>query len=214
MAEGSSSRLHLDKVLQILEQMKISSARVLDYGAGNGTLLSALSTKGFRGYGLDALSKPVSLSLKIDWKVANLNDQLPTDLVSAFDCVTAIETIEHLENPRHCLRSLFSALKPGGTMIVSSPNVLSLRSLISLFFRGHFVDFLDSSYPAHITPVLPIDALRMAKELGAEEISLSFSNRGVLPVLTSLTWQSLSWNFLKGPRFSDHWFLVARKPSR
>jgi 2-polyprenyl-3-methyl-5-hydroxy-6-metoxy-1,4-benzoquinol methylase len=211
MAQGSSSAFHLEHTLSMIEEYHVQPGRLLDFGAGNGALLQALQAKGFVGCGLDALQRPPHLHAAISWTVGNLNDDLPMNLVTGFDCVTAIEVIEHLENPRHCLRSLLSALRPGGTLILSSPNVLSLRSILSLLCRGHFVDFLDSSYPAHITPVLPMDAQRILREFGQMDFRFSFSNRGVLPSCTSLSWQSLSFGLLNGVRFSDHWFMVARK---
>src|SRR5262249_16343734 len=44
------------------------------------------------------------------------------------DVVAAVETIEHLENPRSFLRELNRLLKPGGWAAVSTPNQLSLLS--------------------------------------------------------------------------------------
>lgn len=214
MAKGSSSALHLMKTLDLVSRFDLTGKSVLDFGAGSGTLLSAFAAQGFSGVGIDALSRPPHLSSSIDWKVGDLNSSLPSDLQGKYDLACAIEVVEHLENPRQAVRSLYSSLKPGGLAILSSPNVLSLRSLISLFVRGHFVDFLNSSYPAHITPVLPMDMERMLKEAGFDDVQIHFSNRGSLPALTSLTWQTLSLGLLKGLRFSDHWFVTAQKPNR
>jgi 2-polyprenyl-3-methyl-5-hydroxy-6-metoxy-1,4-benzoquinol methylase len=42
------------------------------------------------------------------------------------DVVASVETIEHLENPRAFMRQLARVVKPGGVVIVSTPNQLSL----------------------------------------------------------------------------------------
>ncbi len=214
MAQGASSPFHHQHVISLLENAQISGRNVLDFGAGSGALLESFQKRGFSGVGVDALPRPKDLNSKLNWLVADLNDELPSEMDATFDCITAIEVIEHLENPRHCLRTLFKKLRPGGILILSSPNPVSYRSLLSLIFRDNFVDFLDSSYPAHITPVLPMDITRMLSEISASEIDVSFSDRGNVPALTFTTWQKLSFGLLKGKRFSDHWFAVARKPLR
>ncbi len=50
---------------------------------------------------------------------------------SYFDVVVAAEVIEHLENPRCMVRDLFRLCRPGGSVIVTTPNNESLRAVIS-----------------------------------------------------------------------------------
>ena len=51
------------------------------------------------------------------------------------DVVTALEVIEHLENPRAFCRELARVAKPGGWVVVTTPNQLSLLSLLSLVVK-------------------------------------------------------------------------------
>lgn len=54
-----------------------------------------------------------------------------------FDCVVSVEAIEHLENPWHLLREASRVLKPGGILILTTPNILSIRSRLSYLLYGY-----------------------------------------------------------------------------
>ena len=70
---------------------------------------------------------------------------------AAGDVVVAVETIEHLENPRAFVRELTRLAKPGGWLIVTTPNQLSLLSKMTLILKNQFNAFQAGSYPAHLT---------------------------------------------------------------
>jgi SAM-dependent methyltransferase len=53
-----------------------------------------------------------------------------------FTLVTCAETIEHLEHYRETIREIHRVLKPGGLVIVSTPNVLNLRSRLHYLTCG------------------------------------------------------------------------------
>ncbi len=124
------------------------------------------------------------------------------------DAVASLETIEHLENPRGFLRELARLAKPGGLVLVSTPHQLSWLSLATLLRRGEYNDFQarPGLYPAHITALLPVDLLRMAAECGLQEARIAYSHSGRMPG------GARHWPWpLRGPRFSDQVFLLARK---
>jgi ubiquinone/menaquinone biosynthesis C-methylase UbiE len=56
----------------------------------------------------------------------------------SFDAVLSTEGIEHLENRHAYLRELFRVLKSGGTLLVTTPNTVSLRSRVRFFGSGFF----------------------------------------------------------------------------
>jgi 2-polyprenyl-3-methyl-5-hydroxy-6-metoxy-1,4-benzoquinol methylase len=125
------------------------------------------------------------------------------------DVVAAVETIEHLENPRAFMRELMRLLKPGGLLIVTTPNQLSLLSLLTLVVKHRFSAFQEAHYPAHLTALLEIDLKRIAAECGLSDARIEYSLQGRL-VLTP-------WHY---PRFlarlfpralSDNLLLVGRK---
>jgi SAM-dependent methyltransferase len=54
-----------------------------------------------------------------------------------FDVVACIEAIEHLENPWLLVREAKRVLKRGGVLLVTTPNVLSIKSRVSYLFNGY-----------------------------------------------------------------------------
>ena len=62
-----------------------------------------------------------------------------------------METIEHLENPRAFVRKLVRLAKPGGWVVVTTPNQRSLLSLLTLMTKGKFSHFQDGTI-RHTSP--------------------------------------------------------------
>ncbi len=67
-----------------------------------------------------------------------------------------MEVIEHLENPSKLLRDCRKLLKPGGKILVSTPNVLDSDSRFNYLRKGKLYHFSEESYFAtgHMT-ILP-----------------------------------------------------------
>jgi hypothetical protein len=91
------------------------------------------------------------------------------------------------------------------------PNQESIRAYAGLLFGGHFAHFRGDFYPAHITPLLRLDLVRMCAEVGFRDPIFRFSDCGCLPRLVRVNWQRSSLGLLKGRLFSDNLALVARK---
>jgi 2-polyprenyl-3-methyl-5-hydroxy-6-metoxy-1,4-benzoquinol methylase len=162
--------------------------------------------------GIDLLPRTEDLPVEIHWIEGDLNDRLPIPSDS-FDVVVAAEVIEHLENPRAVCRELFRLLRPGGHLLLSTPNNESWRSMVALLFRGHFVAFGESSYPAHITALVRQDLDRALCEAGFSAVSFGFTDVGGIPGFPAKTWQSLLGHWMHGLRFSDNLVVTARKGS-
>lgn len=210
---GISSEVIYERVLSVLKEYDLRG-RALDYGAGIGNFTRKLSESGRFAQidGADILPRPENLPSAIAWRRLDLND---ADAIPAasFDVVIAAEVIEHLENPRQVAREWFRILKPGGVLVLSTPNNESIRSLLALLVRGHYVAFLDSCYPAHITALLRQDLMRILTEAGFADVRFHFSNHGGLPKMPRVSWQQVSLGLLKGCRFSDN-IIATAKASR
>jgi SAM-dependent methyltransferase len=80
----------------------------------------------------------------------DLNTRWPYD-DHRFDYVVAIEAIEHLENPWHIAREANRVLKPGGKLIMTTPNILTIKSRLSYLLYGYpnYFHYMVERHPDH-----------------------------------------------------------------
>ncbi len=207
-SEGTSdARLHR-LVAEVIRGAGVTPRTIVDVGCGTGSLARVLEGAFQRYVGCDLVrydgfpSEPWASFLEV-----NLDETpYPLDNASA-DVVVAIETIEHLENPRRFVRELARIATHHGLVIVTTPNQLSLISKLTLLFKNHFNAFQDAGYPAHITALLESDLLRIARESGLTDSRIRYSNSGRMP-FTARHWPGRPG----GRGFSDNVVLEARRP--
>jgi 2-polyprenyl-3-methyl-5-hydroxy-6-metoxy-1,4-benzoquinol methylase len=210
-SKGISGNHISKRIFEILDDLNHKGS-VLDFGAGIGNIsLELIKLKSFKKvYSIDILPKPDYIPDNIHWYEQDLNEKtsFPDKM---FDLIISPEVIEHLENPRAVAREWFRLISDSGTLIFSTPNNHSWRSIFHFLVKDHFVGFADSCYPAHITALTKIDISRILLESGFKEINFYYTNYGGLPKFPKLTWQKISFGILKGKRFSDNIICVARK---
>jgi 2-polyprenyl-3-methyl-5-hydroxy-6-metoxy-1,4-benzoquinol methylase len=69
--------------------------------------------------------------------VGNVFDLNSLDDGRSYDCIIAGEFIEHVERPYDLLRVLRSRLKPGGSLVLSTPNLVSPPVVLFEWLRSH-----------------------------------------------------------------------------
>jgi SAM-dependent methyltransferase len=134
----------------------------LDIGAGEGELIATLKAR-FPNAKIQACDYHIERFPYQDVPIRRVDlncDALPFDEAS-FDLVTCSEVVEHLENYHQLLRAAGRVLKPGGLLILTTPNVLNMQSRLRYLISGFPVLFRPIplvseevySGDSHITPI-------------------------------------------------------------
>jgi SAM-dependent methyltransferase len=176
--------------------------RWLDIGCGRGDLLRVVRDR-FSPAALTGIDA-------IDWLDEDLRADvsfraIPAEEASRLavaDRVLMVEVIEHLEAPWSVLREAARLVAPGGRLVLTTPNLATLRNRLELAVRGELTSFRPG-YDPHISPALPHVIARVLGEegltpepprfAGADVISLSKGRlwpqpvRRRLPALTSVS---------------------------
>lgn len=143
-----TSLLHREeKVIEILNRGFPKKAKFLDVGSGAGVLLKYIKDnfKSIDVEGLDSSPDQISRCQKqgIKVKLTNLSEGIPHE-DNSFDIVHCGEVIEHLYNPDFLSDEIYRVLKPGGTAIISTPNLSVWYNRI-FFILGGMPVFMEAS---------------------------------------------------------------------
>jgi 2-polyprenyl-3-methyl-5-hydroxy-6-metoxy-1,4-benzoquinol methylase len=145
-----------DTVVGILEQEQ--RGPLLDVPAGEGALAARLLKAGFEVNCCDLYPEIFRLD-DVSICQGDLNGELPFDNQS-FDYVTCLEGLEHIENPQQAIREFARVLRPGGTVIVSVPNILNIEERLKWLLYG---------YTSHFKPMTRAHVERLRAEYNNRE---------------------------------------------
>jgi 2-polyprenyl-6-hydroxyphenyl methylase/3-demethylubiquinone-9 3-methyltransferase len=160
--------------------------RVLDVGCGNGFTCGEFLKRGCRVVGLDLSEQGISVARQTypegRFEILAADDRVLDRLgETPFDLVISTEVVEHLYDPRGYARGCFSALKPGGRFICSTPYHGYLKNL-ALSFAGKWDDHANPLWDGgHIKLWSRRTLSRLLNETGFR--NLRFRGAGRLPFL-------------------------------
>jgi 2-polyprenyl-3-methyl-5-hydroxy-6-metoxy-1,4-benzoquinol methylase len=129
--KGMSSRYWT--VLQELTPYATRHQFLLDIGCNDGVYTIPFCQSGGRAVGLDispslvekAATRASSLPIQCSFISANIeSEETIRALGRTFDCVLMSEVLEHLRDPESALRNVRRALKPGGSLLLTTPTPL------------------------------------------------------------------------------------------
>jgi SAM-dependent methyltransferase len=201
--EGLGTRGILDAVIgKIRELAPEMRGDYLDVGSGNGELIDrVIHTFPVEPRACDYRGDLLAVEgVTVD--VANLNTEPLPYPDASFDLVTCTEVIEHLEHYRAALREMARVLRPGGVLIITTPNVLNLRSRLRyLLFGFHNMfgplrleDDRHHSTHGHINPVAYFYLAHALSGAGLTDISVSVDKRQRRSLVTlALLWLPIRW---------------------
>jgi SAM-dependent methyltransferase len=116
------------QVLRLLAENR--GGRLLDIPAGSGPVRAGAERLGYDAVALDLFPAPGFRGVRADACA-------PLPFRSgAFDVVLSMEGIEHFEDQAGFLRECARVLRPGGRLILTTPNVLHLNARLAAFLTG------------------------------------------------------------------------------
>jgi SAM-dependent methyltransferase len=147
----------------------IKPGRILDFGCAAGFFLDIARSQGWQICGVELSSSMAHMaSQRLGITVATALDQLPDTNI---DALTLWEVIEHLPRPLETLAALRARLRPGGLLMLSTPNTGHWQAQ-----REH-TNWISYRPPAHLL-YLTRDTLRdVLQRAGFERVQV----RGTQP---------------------------------
>ena len=165
-----------EKIFELVQDHRVLGD-VIDLGAGQGALTERFSDAVYRVTAVDINSA--------DFKSTNFFRRFTLDFnnkaevqafmqmhASHYDVVLGIEVIEHLEDPWSYVRQLTDLAKPGGLVVISTPNPSSWHSRLRFLFSGVYDEFSEISQEGHINPVTPWELAMIMKKSNLSSIKI------------------------------------------
>ena len=189
---------------------------VLELGCGGGGTLAWLKASGRARHttGMELCAAPAAIArTRVDQLIeGDLTPGLATLPAAGFDLVLCLDVLEHLIDPWQAVRQAAQALRPGGSLIMSLPNVRHHSVLWPLLKRGVW-QYQDAGIMdrTHLRFFTRAGAIELLQQAGLELRDVM--DVGLAPTRRREAWKHLL-PFLPGRDFAVFQFLMrATKPA-
>lgn len=118
--------LHQRHMIAYHEAANIIGGSVLEVGCGEGYGMELLAPKASKYLAIDKYNTPINPDLPDFRKITFRQMNVPPfeDIEeSSFDYIVSFQVIEHIEDDEFFARELYRVLKPGGKLILTTPNI-------------------------------------------------------------------------------------------
>lgn len=199
-----------DHIIKIIEASASGKdVKIIDLSSSDGAILKRLHHKGYRNLTATVFGEHNEWEYKpAEGEFSNFEVFQNVDLLKplpfgdgVFDFVVNSELLEHLENHRQVLSEIARIVKPGGLLVIETPNIMRLNSRLNFLFTGFHkprTDFPPYHKPVqdhvyyHVFPVyLPVVDYFLY-QYGMERVALRWNRWKWFPILLLL----IFWPFI------------------
>jgi SAM-dependent methyltransferase len=147
------ARVHGDRIafdVEIVERYSAKEDAIVEFGSLPLLLTASLKTLGYDVKGIDLdPSRFATAIAKLDLQVLRCDietERLPLE-TGSYDTAIFNELFEHLRiNPIFTMGEVHRVLKPNGLLLLSTPNLRSLKGLVNFLFKNKAYSCLGNVY--------------------------------------------------------------------
>lgn len=131
----------------------LPKGKILDLGCGDGDYAKRLKDLGFDVIAGDIDVERFRYKNEIEFKHCDITKEMPFP-ANYFGYVLLMEVVEHLRNPYVVMPEINRIIKNNGSLIMSTPNILNLKSRFRFLLEGAYEYFREP----------PLDQIKNPKE--------------------------------------------------
>lgn len=139
------------------ELADIKPGELMDVGCGAGVTLALARQLGWSAHGLEMDPAAVQVARDDGLDVQQGGFERLGEFNAAFDALVCSHVIEHVFDPVEMIRLMYAALRPGGILLLATPNAVSdVHQHFGRYWRGleaprHLVLFTETTLTALLT---------------------------------------------------------------
>lgn len=146
---------------------RVGQGRLLEVGCANGSFLRAARAASFQVQGVEPGDSAAQVARAAGLDVLTGTVEDPRVAEGAWDAVVLLQTVEHLPAPETALARLLVLLRPGGTLLMTTPNQHSWLARIS---GKHWFEYKP---PEHLFLFTPRTIAALLARVGFEDIEVT-----------------------------------------
>ncbi|MEJ6547583.1 MAG: class I SAM-dependent methyltransferase [Flavobacteriaceae bacterium] len=147
----------LKKKTALLEKHLVGSKKVLDFGAGTGSLVSYLRNNKWHALGVEPSENARAIALENNCVLHSSLEDIPNQ---QFNVIMLWHVLEHLPDYSEKIDELMTFLNPGGHLVLALPN---FKSWDARHYKMHWAAF---DVPRHLWHFSKIAIQQLAKDKG------------------------------------------------
>lgn len=188
----------------------VAEQRLADVGCGGGLLAEGMAQRGAQVTGIDMGEAPLAVArlhalesgLTIDYRQQTA-EQLAEEQPAHYDCVTCLEMLEHVPDPKAVVQACATLAKPGAHLYFSTINRNPKAYAFAIVGAEYVLGLLPKGTHEYSKFIRPSELANWLREVG-----LSVSH------MTGLTYNPLTKNYKLNPRdVSVNYMVHAQKPA-